>query len=97
MENPKRARGRKRRRQPRGRTYWTGSAERQPGGQGVGREAESEGHEEKLRAAIEGATPRMNRSAKAGARSSPHYGAKAFLPTLRTKVFADGTERKAWT
>jgi hypothetical protein len=30
---------------------------RRPGGQGVGREAESEGHEEKLRAVIEGATP----------------------------------------
>jgi hypothetical protein len=24
-------------------------------------------------------------------------GAKAFLPTLRTKVFAGGTERKSWT
>ena len=50
------------------------SAERRPGGQGVGREAESEGHEEKFRAVIEGATPRMNRSAKAGARSSLQYG-----------------------
>ena len=33
------------------------------GGQGVHRE-ESEGHEEKYRAVIDGATPRMNRSAK---------------------------------
>ncbi|MFK4444195.1 hypothetical protein ABH944_003425 [Caballeronia udeis] len=36
----------------------------------------------------------MNRSAKGGARSSPHYGAKAFSFTHRTKVFADGTVRK---
>ncbi len=44
------------------------------GGQGVHREVESEGHEEKYRAVIEGATPPMNRSAKDGARSSLHYG-----------------------
>jgi hypothetical protein len=50
-----------------------------PGGQGVGREAESEGHEEKLRAVIKGATPRMNRSAEAGARSSLHYGGEGVL------------------
>ena len=55
------------------------SAERRPGGQGVGREAESEGHEEKFQAVIEGATPRMNRSAKAGARSSLHYGGEGVL------------------
>ena len=55
------------------------SAERRPGGQGVRSEAESEGHEEKFRAVIEGATPRMNRSAKAGARSSPHYGGEGVL------------------
>jgi hypothetical protein len=52
---------------------------RQPGGQGVGREAESEGHEEQFRAVIEGATPGMNRSAKAGARSSLHYGGEGVL------------------
>ena len=55
------------------------SAERQPEGQGARREAGSEGHEEKLRAVIEGATPWMNRSAKAGARSSPHYGGEGVL------------------
>jgi hypothetical protein len=55
------------------------SAERQPGGQGARREAGSEGPAEKLRAVIEGATPRMNRSAKAGARSSPHYGGEGVL------------------
>ena len=40
------------------------------GGQGVHREVESEGLEEKYRAVIEGATPKMNRSAKGGTRSS---------------------------
>lgn len=44
------------------------------GGQGVRSDPESEGFEEKYRAAINGATPTMNRSAKDGARSSPHYG-----------------------
>ena len=39
----------------------------------------------------------MNRSAKDGARSSRHYGGKAFLSTRRTKVFAGGTVRKIWT
>src|SRR5712692_2513773 len=43
------------------------------GGQGVRREAESEGHEEKDRAVIEGATPQMNWSAKGGTRSSLQY------------------------
>ena len=43
------------------------------GGQGVHREVESEGHEEKYRAVIEGATPQMNRSAKDGTRSSLQY------------------------
>jgi hypothetical protein len=41
-----------------------------PGGQGVHREVESEGHAEKYRAVIEGATPKMNWSAKGGTRSS---------------------------
>ena len=72
------------------------SAERQPGGQGVGREAESEGHEEKFRAVIEGATPWMNRSAKAGARSSLHYGGEAFLthPAYQGVCGRHGTEAK---
>jgi len=42
-------------------------------GQGVHREVESEGHEEKYRAVIEGEIPQMNRSAKDGARLSLHY------------------------
>ena len=44
------------------------------GEQGVRSDPESEGFEEKHRAVIDGATPRMNRSAKDGERSSPHYG-----------------------
>ena len=44
------------------------------GGQGVRSDPESEESEEKYRAVIKGATPTMNRSAKDGARSSPHYG-----------------------
>jgi len=54
MENPKRARSWKRRRQPRGGTY---ARARQPGGQGVHREVESEGHEEKYRAVVDGGDP----------------------------------------
>jgi hypothetical protein len=50
---------------------WTWSRRLQfSGGQGVHREVESEGHAEKYRAVIEGATPQMNRSAKGGTRSS---------------------------
>jgi hypothetical protein len=52
---------------------------RYSGGQGVHREVGSERHEEKYRAVIEGATPLMNRSAKGGARSSPHYGGEGVL------------------
>ena len=66
------------------------------GGQGVHREVESERHEEKYRAVIEGAILKMNRSAKGGARSSPHYGGEGiWVPLRRTKVFADGTVRKS--
>jgi hypothetical protein len=43
------------------------------GGQGVHREVESGGHEEKYRAVIEGATLLMNRSAKDGVWSSLQY------------------------
>src|ERR1700739_3964391 len=40
---------------------------------GVRSDPESEGFEEKYRAVIEWERPLMNRSAKDGARSSPHY------------------------
>ena len=52
---------------------------RTTGGQGVHREVESEGFEEKHRAVIEEATLQMNRSAKDGARSSLHYGGEGVL------------------
>ena len=42
------------------------------GGQGVHREVESEGHEEKNRAVIEGATPQMNWSACVKKRRKAH-------------------------
>ena len=65
MEKPKRARRRK---------PDTAKVDLKPplagsGGQGVHREVESEGHEEKYRAVIEG-EPTMNRSANGGDRSS---------------------------
>src|SRR3979411_1174495 len=44
------------------------------GGQGVRSDPESEGFEEKYRTVIEWERPLMNRSAKDGIRSSPHYG-----------------------
>ena len=44
---------------------------RYPGGQGVHREVESEGYEEKYRAVIEGGHPAMNRSAKGGGKVEP--------------------------
>ena len=44
------------------------------GGQGVRSDPGSEGFEEKYRAVIEWERSLMNRSAKDGVRSSPHYG-----------------------
>jgi hypothetical protein len=44
------------------------------GGQGVRSDPKSEGFEEKYRAVIEKGETLMNRSAKDGIRSSPHYG-----------------------
>src|SRR6516162_2907738 len=49
------------------------------GGQGVHREVESEGHEEKYRAVVDGGHPVTNRSAKGGVWSSPHYGGEGIL------------------
>ena len=69
------------------------------GGQGVHREVESEGHEEKYRAVIEGATPKMNRSAKGGARSSLHYGGEGVLihPPHQGVCGRHGTEEQRVT
>jgi hypothetical protein len=90
MEKPKRARKRK----PDTAKVNLEPSLRHSGGQGVHREVESEGYEEKYRAVIDGGHPAMNRSAKGGARSSPHYRGEGFSFTHRTKVFADGTVRK---
>jgi hypothetical protein len=54
---------------------------------------ESEGHEEKYRAVIDG-KPKMNRSAKGGKGRVCETGTKAFSFAHRTKVFADSTVRK---
>jgi hypothetical protein len=73
---------------------------RQPAAEAVGRQGvrsdpESEGFEEKYRAAINGATPTMNRSAKDGGKVEPTlWGRRRYSFTHRTKVFADGTIRK---
>jgi len=61
------------------------------GGQGVHREVESEGHEEQYRAVIDGATPKMNRSAKGGARSSLHYEGEGALIHPANQKLAEET------
>ena len=93
MEKPKRARKRK---------PDTAKADLKPplagsGGQGVRREAESEGHEEKYRAVIDGGRPAMNRSAKGGNRSSllPSGEGVSHSSHQKTRVCADGTVRKS--
>ena len=60
---------------------------------------ESEGHEEKDRAVIEGATPQMNWSAKGGARSSPHYRDEGVLihPPHQGACGRHGTEEQCVT
>ena len=69
------------------------------GRQGVHREVGSEGHEEKYRAVIEGAIPKMNRSAKGGIRSSPHYGGEGVLihPPHQGVCGQHGTEEQRVT
>ena len=95
MEKPKRARKRK---------LDTAKADLErplavPGGQGVHREVESERHEEKYRAVIEGAIPEMNWSAKGGARSSLHYGGEGVLihPPHQGVCGRHGTEEQRVT
>ena len=64
------------------------------GGQGVHREVESEGHEEKYRAVIDGETQDEPVGQRWGKVESAVAGTKALSFTHRTKVFADGTVRK---
>ena len=77
--NSKRARSWKRLILPRMNLSWRSVRLRTTGGQGVRREVESEGFEEKYRAVIKGAIPTMNRSAKGEERSSLHYGDEGVL------------------
>ena len=64
------------------------------GGQGVHREVESEGHEEKYRAVIDGETQDEPVGQRWGKVESAVLETKALSFTHRTKVFADGTVRK---
>ena len=69
------------------------------GGQGVHREVESEGHEEKYRAVIDGGYTKMNRSAKGGPRSSLHYEGEGVLihPPHQGVCGRHGTEEQRVT
>jgi len=60
---------------------------------------ESEGHEEKYRAVINGGDPEMNRSAKGGARSSLHYEGEGVLihPPHQGVCGWQGTEERRVT
>ena len=66
-----------------------------PGGQGVRREAESEGHEEKHRAVIEGSQPDDDLVGRGWGKVEPAVGRRrrSHSPTI-FKVIADGTVRK---
>src|SRR5713226_5845221 len=69
------------------------------GGQGVRGDPESEGHEEKYRAVVDGAAPKTNRSAKGGIRSSLHYGGEGVLihPPHQGVCGRHGTEEQRVT
>jgi hypothetical protein len=65
------------------------------GGQGVCREAESEGFEEKDRAVINGGDPEDEQVGQRWGKVEPAlWGRRRHSSTHRTKVFADGTIRK---
>ena len=74
MEKPKRARKRKLETSQGGPEAATSQYS---GGQGVHREVESEGHEEKYRAVVNGHTPMTNRSANGGSGRACLIEAKA--------------------
>ena len=96
MEKSKRA---QRRKPETGQDGPEATAQLDPGGQGVHREMESEGHEEKYRAVIEGATPTMNWSAKGGTRSSLQYRGEGVLihPPHQGACGRHGTEEQGVT
>ena len=68
---------------------------REPGGQGVHREVESEGLAEKLRAGIDGSCPDDEPVGQRGDKvESALWRRRRYPSTPRTKVCAAGTERK---
>src|SRR5215813_10730511 len=75
------------------------TTQRYSGGQSVHREVEFEGHEEKDRAVIEGATPKMNWSAKGGTGRACNREAKALLihPPHQGACGRHGTEEQCVT
>ena len=91
MEKPKRARRRK---------PDTAKADLEPvarstGGQGVRSDLESEGHEEKYRAVVNGGHPEDEQVGQRWGKVEPAlWGRRRFSFTHRTKVFAGGTIRK---
>ena len=91
---PKRAQSRKRRTRPRESVYVRTLSMMTTGGQGVRREAESEGFAENCRAVAEAAMPWRTGRPKVGQGRARTMGAKALSSTHRTKVFADGTAGK---
>jgi hypothetical protein len=59
---------------------------------------ESEGHEEKYRAVVEGSYPKDEPVGQRWDQVEPAlWGRRRFSSTHRTKVFADGTVRKTST
>src|ERR1700746_600617 len=69
------------------------------GGQGVHREVESEGHEEKYRAVIDGGCPEDEPVGQRWARSSLHYGGEGVLihPPHQGVCGRHGTEEQRVT
>ena len=66
------------------------------GGQGVHREMESEGHEEKYRAVIDGGCPEDEPVGQRWGKVEPAlWRRRRYSFTHHTKVFADGTARKS--
>ena len=66
-----------------------------PGGQGVRSDLESEGHEEKYRAVIDGGYPEDEQVGQRWGKVEPAlWGRRRFSFTQGAKVFAGGTIRK---
>ena len=96
MEKPKRARKRKPETSQGGPEA---TSLRYSGGQGVHREVESEGHEEKYRAVIDGGHPEDEPVGQKRGRSSLHYGGEGvlILPLYQGVCGRHGTEEQGVT